>query len=99
MVKIVWTNRALQDLKDIGDFISKDSFHYACLTITKIVNLDIVIAKNPKIGRIVPEVSDKNIREIIKGNYRIIYQIREKTFIYILTVFHSSRLLTKENFE
>jgi len=86
-------------LKEISDFISNDSFHYAGLTITKIVNLDIVIAKNPKIGRIVPEMYDKNIREIIKGNYRIIYQIRKNSFVYILTVFHSYRLLTKEDFK
>lgn len=97
MVKVVWTKRALEDLMDIGDFISRDSIQYASLTINKIVNMDIVIAENPKIGRIVPELNDKNIREIIKGNYRIIYQIRKKTSAYILTVFHSSRLLSKEN--
>ena len=99
MVKVIWTKRALEDLKDIGDFISKDSFHYAGLTLSKIVNTDVLISNNPKIGRIVPEIKDENIREIIKGNYRIIYQIRKKKTSYILTVFHSSRLLSKENLE
>ena len=78
MVKVIWTKRALEDLKDIGDFISKDSFNFARLTLSKIVNMDILIANNPKIGRIVPEINDENIREIIKGNYRIIYQLRKK---------------------
>lgn len=96
MVKVVWTKLALQDLKDIGDFISKNSFHYASLTLTKLVNTDILIAENPLIGRIVPEANDINIREIVKGNYRIIYEIGKKQIIYILTVFHTSRLLNPE---
>lgn len=99
MVKVIWTKRSLEDLKDIGDFISKDSFHYARLTLTKIINTDDLISNNPKIGRIVPEINDENIREIIKGNYRIIYQIRKKRTSLILTVFHSSRLLSRESLE
>lgn len=60
MVKVIWTQSALNDLKDIGDFISRDSFHYASLTLTKIVNTDITIANNPKIGRIV-KMKDRRI--------------------------------------
>jgi plasmid stabilization system protein ParE len=55
-----------------------------------------MIAINPLLGRFVPESNDKTIREIIKGNYRVIYQIRNKKSVFILTVFHSSRLLTKK---
>ena len=29
MVKIVWTDQAIQDLDDIGEFIAKDSDRYA----------------------------------------------------------------------
>jgi len=96
MFKVVWTERALKDLKNIGEFISKDSLHYARLTLENLINLDSLIAENPKMGRIVPEIHNKDIREIIKGNYRIIYQIRKNRSIYILTVFHTSRLLTEE---
>jgi len=80
MVKVIWTQRALNDLKDIAEFISKDSFHYARLVLIKIVETDLLIAANPKIGRIVPELNNKNIREIIKGNYRVIYRNSKKTF-------------------
>jgi plasmid stabilization system protein ParE len=55
-----------------------------------------LLEKNPKIGRKVPEAGYKDkIREIIQGNYRIIYQIANKDLINILTVHHSSRKLTK----
>ncbi len=46
----------------------------------------------PESGRIVPELKRKEIREIILGNYRIIYRIKGE-LVEILTVYHSSRLL------
>jgi toxin ParE1/3/4 len=99
MVKVVWTQRALYDLEDIGDYISKDSYKYAKLTLEKLVETASIIEINPLVGRFVPESNDKTIREIIKGNYRIIYQIRNETSVFILTVFHSSRLLSKKDLE
>jgi toxin ParE1/3/4 len=99
MVKVVWTQRALFDLQDIGDYISKDSIKYAKLTLEKLVNTALLISSNPLLGRIVPESDDKSIREIIKGNYRVIYQIRTETSVFILTVFHTSRLLSDKDLE
>ncbi|MBK6772708.1 MAG: type II toxin-antitoxin system RelE/ParE family toxin [Ignavibacteria bacterium] len=97
MVKVRWTKRALKDLEDIGNYITNDSFQYARLTLSKLINTDQLISENPAIGRIVPEVNDINIREIIKGSYRIIYQIKKPQQIEILTVFHSSRLLNEKD--
>jgi addiction module RelE/StbE family toxin len=99
MVNVVWTMRSLNDLEDIGDYISKDSIRYAQLTLEKLIDTASLIENNPLLGRIVPESDDKLIREIIKGNYRIIYQIRNNNTVYILTVFHSSRLFSKKDFE
>jgi plasmid stabilization system protein ParE len=47
----------------------------------------------PLSGRIVPEFEQENIREIIKGSYRIIYRVLSENEVNILTVFHSSQLL------
>jgi toxin ParE1/3/4 len=38
----------------------------------------------PMIGRIVPEKNDENVRELIEGNYRIIYQLSDKERIEVL---------------
>jgi mRNA-degrading endonuclease RelE of RelBE toxin-antitoxin system len=46
------------------------------------------------ISRVVTEVNQKDIRELITGNYRIIYQTLDKEYAYILTLHHSSRLLS-----
>jgi len=99
MVKVVWTQRSLFDLEDIGDYISKDSIRYAKLTLEKLIDSASLISNNPLIGRIVTESKDKSIRELIKGNYRVIYQIRNDTSVFILTVFHTARLLSEKDLE
>jgi mRNA-degrading endonuclease RelE of RelBE toxin-antitoxin system len=41
-------------------------------------------------------MQDENIRELILGNYRIIYRIISEERIDILTVHHSAKLLRIE---
>ncbi len=96
MVKIVWTERSLTDLEDIAEYIAKDSVRYAKLTIDKILNETEILATQPRLGRIVPEINDKSFREIIIGNYRIIYEY-DNMKINILTVHHSRRDLRSRN--
>jgi len=94
MVKIVWTQRSLTDLKSIAEYISQDSIKYASLTLERILDVTKHLENNPRIGRMVPEVGRKDqIREIILRNYRIIYNITSPQIIHILTVHHSSKRL------
>jgi toxin ParE1/3/4 len=93
MVKIIWTKRSLTDLKSIAEYISKDSVKYASLTIDRIINVTKYIEINPRIGRMVPESRNDKIREIIFGNYRIIYKISSTHIVHILTVHHSAKKL------
>jgi len=39
----------------------------------------------------VPELGDESIREVIHGNYRIVYRLR-LDLVEIATVFHGARL-------
>lgn len=94
MVKIIWTQRSLNDLKSIAEYISKDSATYASLTIERIIDVTKHIETNPRIGRMVPEIGrNDKIREIIFGIYRIIYKIAKTLAIYILTIHHSAKRL------
>ena len=92
MVQIEWTERSLEDLKEIHDYIARDSKSYANLFIKKIYNTVQKLKEFPNIGRIVPEVNIPTVREIIFQNYRIIYRIMND-LVEIITVFHASRLL------
>jgi addiction module RelE/StbE family toxin len=94
MVKIIWTQRSLNDLKSIAEYIAKDSVKYASLTLQRILDVTNYLETNPRIGRMVPEVGKNDkIREIIFGNFRIIYKISGSQSVHILTVHHSARRL------
>ena len=93
MVKIVWTDLSVFELKDIYDYISIDSKRYAKNQIEMIKSKTLILKTMPEIGRIVPELENSDIRELIEGNYRIIYRIKTRDYIEILTVHHTSRNL------
>ena len=93
MAKLIWTDQALHDLIAIGDYIAENSATYARLTVQKLYQKPIILKKFPLSGRIVPEKNEINLREIIEGNYRIIYEIAPDKTVYILTVYHSARAL------
>ena len=98
MVKIIWTQRSLSDLKFIGEYISQDSEKYASLTIERILEATLHLENNPRIGRMVPEGGrDDQIRELILGYYRIIYKITNSLIIHILTIHHSSKRLSQSS--
>jgi len=98
MVQINWTIQAVNDLKNIADYISKDSKRYAKHQVSKLKNRTNILKKHLHFGRVVPEFNNENIREIIEGSYRIVYKIVSNKRIDILTVHHSSRDMSKRTF-
>jgi toxin ParE1/3/4 len=91
MVEIIWTNNAIADLKNIKNYIGRDNNIYARKIIGDIIeNVDNLILF-PELGRVVPEILNENVREIIFGNYRIVYLIKNQLQIDILTIHHSSK--------
>lgn len=92
MAQVKWTLQAVDDLSSIAEFIAKDSRYYAHLFVINIVGYVERLSSFPKSGRIVPEIKNPLIREIITGNYRISYRFQTKT-VEILTVYHGAKLL------
>jgi len=43
----------------------------------------------------VPELTESDFRELIEGNYRIIYKVLNDKHVDILTVHHSARDLSR----
>lgn len=93
MVEVNWADQSLEDINNIAEFIAKDSVHYAEIQVQRFFDRTDILYKNPKAGRIVPEIEDEFIRELILGNYRIIYRIVSTKRIDIMTVHHSMRRL------
>ncbi|MBK9641068.1 MAG: type II toxin-antitoxin system RelE/ParE family toxin [Saprospiraceae bacterium] len=82
MVKVDWTKLTLDDLKIIHTSISLDSTSYAGRFIDKLLNRVRQLENFPRSGRIVPEFGIENIRELIEGNYRIVYKLNNEGGFY-----------------
>jgi plasmid stabilization system protein ParE len=92
-VKVRWTFRARDDLRQIAAFIEPDSPRYADLVVARIILAVDRLHQFPDSGRIVPERQDPTLREVIWQSYRIVYQYRPGSdTVLVLTVFRSERL-------
>jgi plasmid stabilization system protein ParE len=91
-VKIIWSPLAVERTSEIAEYITIDNPSAAIAWVEKVFEKVDLLKLSPEMGREVPEILRKEIREIIFGNYRIIYRI-EKTKISILTVRHSKQIL------
>ena len=92
MAEVRWTTQAAADLELIAEFIAHDSPHYASLFVIDVLAAVERLVRFPESGRIVPEKNDSKVREIILGNYRIVYRWRAEV-TEILMIHHGARLL------
>ena len=90
---IIWTDPAFEDLNSIHQYIAKDFAFYASRLIDRILKRVEQLENHPKSGRVVPEFEIETLRELIEGNYRIIYKINAD-HIGIVRVHHEKMLLT-----
>lgn len=58
----------------------------------RIIDAVVRLESHPLSGRVVPEVGDDALREIIQGNYRIVYRVNRDA-VEVVTVFHGASLL------
>ncbi|HPG38803.1 MAG TPA: type II toxin-antitoxin system RelE/ParE family toxin [bacterium] len=97
-MKIVWSALALSRMNEIMDYISLDkpdaARKWAENLFEKIENLQLF----PKSGRVVPELKRADIRELIYGNYRIIYKIQLESTV-ILTIRHGKQKLQDQDID
>jgi len=97
MVQIKWTYQAKDDLKAIAEYVKLDSVRYAKLQVIRIKSRTHILKSHLQAGRVIPEIESEQIRELIEGNYRIIYKVISKAQVDILTIHHSARDFTKKD--
>ena len=92
MAEVRWTPQALDDLEAICLFIARDAPQIASVFADRAFRTTDRLVDHPRSGRVVPELNIEDIREIIMGNYRLIYRVRENE-VQVLTLHHGARLL------
>jgi toxin ParE1/3/4 len=88
--KIVWSFEATSDLSAIADYIAKDSAYYAASFVQEVREASRSLNMFSERGRIVPELSSPNIRELLIKEYRLVYSIEEMRVV-ILGLIHVKR--------
>ncbi len=94
-MRIIWSPLSLERVAEIADYIARDNLTAAERWVDGIFKLVEPLEDLPKLGRIVPEIERDDFREVIKGNYRIIYRV-EPEQVSILTVRHGKQILPLE---
>ena len=91
-MRIIWSPLAVERAAEIAEYISRDNPSAAEKWIDTVFSKVEQLKSFPESGRIVPEINSKDFRELIYGNYRIIYRV-EKTQVSILTIRHGKQIL------
>lgn len=84
-MKVVWSPLAVDRTSEIAEYIALDKPPAAEKWVELVFDSVKRLELHPNSGRVVPEINLANFREIVQGNYRIIYRIEEDQ-ISILTV-------------
>ncbi|MFI5186703.1 MAG: type II toxin-antitoxin system RelE/ParE family toxin [Chitinophagales bacterium] len=93
MAEVIWSPRSLKDINEIAEYIAKDSIQYAEEQVKVFFEKARMLEKFPSSGRMMPELQIASIRQILCGNYKIIFEIINSERVAIITVHHQSRLL------
>jgi toxin ParE1/3/4 len=93
-LRVELSPRALLDLEEIADFIARDDVDTALSWVDRLIDRAQRLGAVPRSGRVVPEVRDPEIREVLLRTDRIIYRIEPRR-ILVLTVIEGHRQLKR----
>jgi len=91
--RVVLSPSARADIRSIVRYISDDDPDRAMTFGRQLILEARKLAKFPELGRVVPEIGDRSIREIIvRRNYRVVYRVnRELKLIEVVRFWHAAR--------
>jgi len=89
MVTLNWTDEAQRWLEDIFGYIAADNRSAAVRTVEGIYERAQILEKFPEIGHRY-FASNRNVRILLYGHYRIAYLIKADGNIDILGIFHGA---------
>ena len=95
-MKVAWTDQALNRLAAIREHVAQDNPAAALRLVASLVERVDSLSRFSRRGRLVPVHAAQGLRELIDGNFRIVYRVRAGT-VEILTVFERHRLFSDED--
>lgn len=92
MVEIIWAPKALDDLEALVEYIARDAPITARRFAQKLISRVDILTSHPHLGSLLPEDDTQTYRELLHGNYRLIYRVEDQR-VFIVAVHHAARLL------
>ena len=88
--RVVWTQRAIDAVDGIAEYVATDSPVQAARMVDAFVDAAATLDTLPDRGRPVPEVAKPNIREIFVYDFRLMYRVLTEQ-VDVLTVVHGAQ--------
>ena len=90
--KVIWTDEAIADLRQLVAFISQDNPAAAARLGQTLIRKSMILASQPQMGRRLRKSPKDSIRELIVPPYRMIYEISAvEPIIYVRLLWHGAR--------
>ncbi len=93
-MQIIWTDPALELVEDVAAYIAQDHPDAAERWALDLFEAVERLAEFPESGRIVPEIAEGSLRELIFDAYRVFDRVGSA--VEILSVRHGSQLIRPE---
>ena len=95
-MRVTWSPLAIDRVAEIASRIAEDNPGAAEKWIRKVFARTGQLANFPESGRYIAETPRKDVRELLLGNYRIVYRVDSRQ-VAILTVRNAKQLLPPED--
>lgn len=89
-MRVVWAPRAITRAAEIAGYIAEDRPGAAGRWVQNLFAKVAGLRQQPRRGRKVPELNRDEVRELLFGEYRVIYRLDPKRIV-VLTVRHGRR--------
>ena len=97
-MRIIWSPLAIERAREAAAYIAADKPDAALRWLEGLFNCVDRLGRFPLSGKIVPEISSKNFRQVLYGSYRVVYRV-EALAVAILTVRHVKRLFDESELD
>lgn len=98
MTTILWSPKSLRDLDGIEGYIAQHNPTAGRRLVQKIIGRTDRLVLFPNSGSFVEEDELRRYRQVLQGNYRVIYRYDSTTDVAtVITVIHAARLLDPDS--
>ena len=92
MAKVEWAGTALIDLREIYDYVARDSSRYAQIVVEQITEAASRLGHFSQLGAALSEYTEQTYRQVVVGSYRLIYRDDlASDRILVMAVIHGHR--------